>query len=349
MAGSFIKKKILPSTGEIRYTATITHKSRNFKTKTFRLKRDAQDWAAKFISNIENFEATGKRPCDVTFSELADEYLKYWEGTDTNRACYVVRFKKYFGSQLIDSITAAECREALREYENYKPATYNKHKAILSALFKFAQQCNLDAKRGYTDNNPVANIMSKPMRNERVRYLKKDEKKRLVQACKEIGGRFYLAFLLALTTGQRKASILQRRWDDIDMEKGLIDIRKTKNDDPIMAPIPPVALNILKDIAESADMSGLVFASNVDPNVPAGFRVEWNLARKNAGVSDFTWHDLRHDVGSTLAMSGATIIEIAEILGHRSLQSTKRYTHLSTSHKSELLARTMNQSLTDLV
>lgn len=348
MAGSFIKKKTLKN-GDVRYQATITHQSRNYKTKTFRLKRDAKDWAARFISNLENFEATGKRPCDVTFSELADEYLAKWTGTDTNRACYVERFKEYFGSKLVDSITAAECRDALREYEKFKPATYNKHKAILSALFKYAQQRNLEGQRGYTDKNPVSTIMSKTMKNERIRYLSSDEKKRLVKACREIGGSFYLAFLLALTTGQRKSSILQRRWSDIDLEQGLIDIRKTKNEDPIMAPIPPVALDILKEKAESADTSGLVFASSVDSNVPATFRDEWDRAREIAGISDFTWHDLRHDVGSTLAMSGATIIEIAEILGHRSLQSTKRYAHLSTSHKSALLAKTMNQTLSNLV
>lgn len=348
MAGSFIKKKILLN-GETRYVATITHKSRNYKTKTFRLRRDATDWSAKFISEIENFAVTGKKPCDVSFHELADQYLRQWFGRDAVRARYVERFKEHFGSTLINSISATDCRDALQPYEKLKPATYNKHKAVLSALFKFAQQKQLEGSRTYIEHNPTSNIVSKPMRNERVRYLSTDEKSRLVKACRNIGGEFYVAFLLALTTGQRKSNILERRWGDIDLEKGLIDIRESKNEDPIMAPIPPIALNLLKEFAIGSKQSELIFSSTINPDVPAGYRKEWNEARKKADISDFTWHDLRHDVASTLAMAGATIIEIAEILGHRSLQSTKRYTHLSTEHKSKLLAKTMGDTLSSLV
>ena len=348
MAGSFITKKSLKN-GETRYKATITHQSRNYKTKTFRLRRDATEWAVKFLANLENFSATGKKPCDVTFSELSDEYLMEWSGTDAVRACYVLRFKDYFGDMLLDRITATDCRESLRQYEHLKPATYNKHKAVLSALFKFAQQKHLDRKNGYIEHNPMTMLISKPAKNERVRYLKPDEKKRLVKACRDIGGKFNLAFLLALTTGQRKSNILQRRWGDIDLDRGLIDIRETKNDDPIMAPIPPIALNLLREFAKEYRQSALIFASSVNPDVSSGYRKEWNEARKMAGILDFTWHDLRHDAASTLAMAGATIIEIAEILGHRSLQSTKRYAHLSTSHKSALLAKTMENALSDLM
>ena len=344
MAGSFITKKTLKN-GDVRYKATITYQSRNFKTQTFRLKRDASDWASRFISNIENFAATGKRPCDVSFEELADQYIKEWQGTDAVRVRYVLRFKEYFGNKLINKITSSDCRDSLRQYETLKPSTYNKHKAVLSAVFKFAQQKNLDSDRGYIEHNPMNSIISKPMKNERVRYLSPAEKKRLLSACKDIGGKFYLAFLLALTTGQRKSNILHRKWSDIDLERGLIDIRETKNDDPIMAPIPDFVLKLLNEHAETEDLSGLIFASSVDKSVPSGFRKEWKQAREAAKVDNFTWHDMRHDVASALAMSGATIIEIADILGHRSLQSTKRYAHLSTSHKAKVLSQTMNESL----
>ena len=169
MAGSFIKKKTLLN-GETRYIATITHKSRNYKTKTFRLRRDATDWAAKFLANLENFSATGMKPCDVTFSALSDEYLREWSGADSVRVCYVLRFKDYFGDTLLDKITATDCRECLRQYEHLKPATYNKYKAVLSALFKFAQQKHLDSQNGYIEHNPMTMLISKPAKNERVRY-----------------------------------------------------------------------------------------------------------------------------------------------------------------------------------
>lgn len=283
MAGSFIKKKILKN-GDVRYKATITHQSRNYKTKTFRLKRDAADWAAKFIADIENFAATGRRPCDVTFAELADQYLYEWSGTDSVRARYVLRFREHFGNKLIDKITASDCREALRQFESFKPATYNKHKAVFSAVFKYAQQKHLVGERGYIEHNPMSLIISKPMKNERVRYLSPAEKQRLVDACKEIGGKFYLAFMLALTTGQRKSNILHLKWKDIDLERGLIDIRETKNEDPIMAPVPEFVLKLLKSHAEGCDQTGLVFPSSVDKNVPSGFRIEWRRVQEKQPI-----------------------------------------------------------------
>jgi site-specific recombinase XerD len=66
---------------------------------------------------------------------------------------------------------------------------------------------------------------------------------------------------------------------------------------------------------------------------------------KIANIKNFRWHDLRHDTASTLARDGRTLKEIAEILGHKSLASTDRYTHLCTDHKSQLLNDTMAKSI----
>ena len=71
----------------------------------------------------------------------------------------------------------------------------------------------------------------------------------------------------------------------------------------------------------------------------------WLKCLKAANIVNFRWHDLRHDTASTLARDGRTLKEIAEILGHKSLASTDRYTHLSTAHKSEVLNDTMAKSI----
>jgi hypothetical protein len=49
-------------------------------------------------------------------------------------------------------------------------------------------------------------------------------------------------------------------------------------------------------------------------------------------LDDFRFHDLRHSTASYLAMKGASLVEIAEVLGHRTLQMVRRYAHLSESH-----------------
>jgi integrase len=58
----------------------------------------------------------------------------------------------------------------------------------------------------------------------------------------------------------------------------------------------------------------------------------WRGAVQRAGLTDFRFHDLRHTAASYLAMSGCSLAEIAALLGHRSLEVTRRYAHLSTDH-----------------
>ena len=58
----------------------------------------------------------------------------------------------------------------------------------------------------------------------------------------------------------------------------------------------------------------------------------WRAALKNACITDFHWHDLRHTAASYLAMSGVSLVEIAKVLGHRTLAMVARYSHLSDGH-----------------
>ena len=69
----------------------------------------------------------------------------------------------------------------------------------------------------------------------------------------------------------------------------------------------------------------------------------WKYALKRAGIVNFVWHDNRHTTGSYLAMSGATIAEIAEILGHKTIAVAKRYAHHTVEHKRQKLIE-MNET-----
>ena len=54
---------------------------------------------------------------------------------------------------------------------------------------------------------------------------------------------------------------------------------------------------------------------------------------------DFRFHDLRHSCASYLAMTGASLVEIAAVLGHKTLQMVQRYAHLSEAHTAGVVAR----------
>lgn len=77
---------------------------------------------------------------------------------------------------------------------------------------------------------------------------------------------------------------------------------------------------------------------------PFDIRKAWEDARGRAGITDFVFHDLRHSCASYLAMGGATLLEIAEVLGHKTLDMVKRYAHLTEGHTASVVER-MNKRI----
>jgi integrase len=71
---------------------------------------------------------------------------------------------------------------------------------------------------------------------------------------------------------------------------------------------------------------------------------EHTLNSEIGKARNFRFHDLRHSAASYLAMNGASLAEIADILGHKTLQMTKRYAHLSEAHTAGVVAR-MNKAI----
>ena len=88
----------------------------------------------------------------------------------------------------------------------------------------------------------------------------------------------------------------------------------------------------------------MVFPSPNNPTQPISSRTAWIRAIKKADINNFRFHDLRHSTASYLAMNGASLVEIAEILGHKTLQMAKRYSHLSEDHKAMVLEK-MNKKV----
>src|SRR5690606_33472555 len=70
---------------------------------------------------------------------------------------------------------------------------------------------------------------------------------------------------------------------------------------------------------------------------PLDIRAAFELAVKRAEIEDFVFHDLRHTAASYLAMSGATVAELADVLGHRTLQMVQRYAHFSEGHRQAIV------------
>jgi integrase len=150
---------------------------------------------------------------------------------------------------------------------------------------------------------------------------------------------------MALSTGMRYSEQMNLTWKDVDLHAGYAIAHHTKNQERRRIPLAGYALDLLKAHAKVRRLdSKLVFPYRHDPCKPMLLRFYFDKALSDAGIADFRWHDLRHCTASYLAMNGATLAEIAEVLGHKTLAMVKRYSHLSDGHVSSVVS-SMNDKL----
>jgi integrase len=143
----------------------------------------------------------------------------------------------------------------------------------------------------------------------------------------------------------RKGEIRTLKWSQI--KSGFIYLEKTKTDEARQVPINDDLERLFKEIRREQGLSSeYVFIKPVNGNEQKGrehlrlvnepignFKKAFSNAVKWANIKDFTFHDLRHTFASHMIMSGATLKEVQEILGHKTMQMTMRYAHLSKEHK----------------
>jgi integrase len=147
--------------------------------------------------------------------------------------------------------------------------------------------------------------------------------------------------LTAITTGARRGELLSLRWSDIDFERQTAYVQTTKNGQPKVLPLTDDVIKELNKFRQQG--SSLIFNSEIKPDKAFCFNKQWKKALTLAEVDNFRFHDLRHTTASYLAMSGASLLEIADVLGHKQISVTKRYAHLCIDHKERLISRVFSK------
>lgn len=305
----------------------------------------------------------------VTLAQLIDEYMAAYAGRDTALPYRLAEWRTLIGAQPIAAIDDdvvfhalehlaslparlwagydAEGRKVYRKRaERRSPGTINRYHVALSAVFTWAQR----RRRVPKDfENPCRKVPRQKESAGVVRFLSQDERERLLVACQASRWpRLYALVLMAMTTGARRGELLELRWADIDLERAEAQVRESKNGEPKVLPLVPAVVEALRGLVEEDRKDfrlGLpslrVFHSRVRPDTSYNFEPHWRQALKKARVSRFRFHDLRHTCASYLAQSGASLLEIADVLGHKQLAMTKRYAHLTTGTKKALVSRVL--------
>lgn len=291
-------------------------------------------------------------------ADLVDLFMLHYAGRDDSKAARMAWWKARLGHMALQDVTDDDVHAAIEDYAGsantyfagrdargepifkarkrpLRPATVNRMLNAGSGLFSWAIKRRI-APKGWV--HPCRGIERRPEDNERTRFLSDAERTRLLEACRASEyGKLYLLVLMAVTTGARRSELLGLRWADIDLKHGTAALDETKNGKPRLLPLTPAVVEELTRF--KAGSTSLIFGRPNDPTTAFSIDGPFRRALVVARVRDFTFHCLRHSCASTLAMSGASLVEVADLLGHKTLTTTKRYSHLSTGHKQGLVTR----------
>ena len=292
---------------------------------------DAVEFLAKQKAAVKAGEAPEQaKAVNHTFKELSVDYLVWCERQRSypTKVFLVKQLVGVFGDLPLRHITtkAIEQYQSDRIKKGNKPATINRHVATLKHMMTKAhdwQWINEAVARG------VKKVKLLEENNKRLRFLSVEECQRLLALC---DSHLRPIVTTALNTGMRKGEILSLKWEDVDLKHGFLHIKETKNGERKEVPINGTLKHTLSGLPRRLD-GGHVFYDPKTDKPYQDVKKSFATACRKAGITDFHFHDLRHTYASHLVMAGVDLTTVKELLGHKNLTMTLRYSHLSPTHK----------------
>lgn len=283
-------------------------------------KADAQQLESVLRRQIFNAVDLGKLP-DPLLSKVIDEWLETKQGTKSGKQTRSHAKNTLAGMdgnggantvRLSDVISGAEAIKRCGIRSGHAAATINRRLCILKAVAKYAYQ------KGYIAENLSPKIQLLPEKKYQRRQVDLGAIDALMKAATTPRARALIAF--SAYTGMRLGEVLKLKPEDV--LGGYIRVRDAKNGEDRDIPIPGPLVPHLGILPFGAGWR----------NVYRG----WLSARKRAGLT-LRYHDLRHMAATAMAEAGHHPIIIADVLGHKSLQTTRKYTHPSLESKAKAL------------
>ncbi len=287
-----------------------------------KIKKDAYDGKyGKFSGNFSFTEFAKK-----TYLDWAKLNKRWWY-TDSLIVETLCLFfdKKTFQEitpSLIEKFKRQRRTSSTRNKKSRAAATVNRELAVLSKILSLAIDDEI------IETNPCSRVKRFRLSNERTRYLTHEEEAQLMNALKEYP---FLGNIvtMAIYTGFRRGEIFRLKWTDVDFNLRIVRAIDKNGEEKAI----PMANKLLKMLQSLPKDNELVFPSPRTQKQLTDVKKGFKKARETAGIKNLHFHDLRHTTATRLAENGNDIVTIAEILGHKDLRMTKRYTHATSKSK----------------
>ena len=288
--------------------------------------------AKRKVEIAENKFLDVKKQPVCFLKDLAEKYLGWAKAHHRGYTSTESRVKillESFGNVHLKEITPLKIDEYIQDRSAIRaPATVNRESQILHHMFQKAIEW------GMAIDNPVQHVKPLRVKNQRTRFLSVDEMERLLENADDI---LHPILLVALNTGMRRGEIFGLRREDVDFGTNVVRVIDSKNGESRSISMNLTLRDALKSIPPRLDSPYIFAGKTGDPRVD--IKKRFTSALRRAQIDDFRFHDLRHTFASNLVMAGVDLATVKDLLGHKTIQMTLRYSHLSADHKASAVNR----------
>ena len=290
-----------------------------------------------------------KKKQNMTFDDfIIEKYFPFAESNKTRisyereKQLYSKWIKPTIGEKALKDVSSFDIEKIKKvmKDENKAPRTIEYALAVVRQVFNKASDWGI-----YSKSNPVSKVKKPKKDNRRVRFLTREEAEKLLDTLKKHSIQVYEMAYLSLYTGMRFGEIANLTWQDIDFQNDIITIKDPKNNTRRVAYITQGLKDMLMDKQKRGKPENLNELLFKDTNGNKIIKISHTFFRAvneiglNNNITDprdkVVFHTLRHTFASWLAINGTPIYTIKELMGHKSLAMTERYSHLIPDIKRE--------------
>lgn len=328
------------------YKAIVRRQGKTL-TKRFRRKMDAKDWARNTEVALLNGHQLPNRK-RYTLGQAIEKYIAEVipvkkPRSQTLHTAQLNWFKnRYANLKVVDISPAllAEIREVMRTEEiiqtrnSEKIVTYRQFGTI-NRYFQILKHVLTICERDWEWIDRAPKLKKLPEPKGRTRYLNNEEANKILLALKTQSEDLQIIVQIAIRCGSRLFETCALEWKDINFDNRTILFRETKTGHHKLLPMTESLSAILskwKTLCTSATHLFPCSKKSKRPHVYDNIKHKFNELCNEIGLPDVTFHTLRHTVGSWSTQDGINRKIVGEVLGHRNLSTTDRYSHLDTQH-----------------
>ena len=294
------------------------------------------------LRELDDHGAKSLESYRMTFDKLAEHYEKYHaipakyvddqkvEGLRSlaNVKAILRTLKSYFGKKRLRDITYGDIAR-FKSDRLATPTKYDKTRSVTTVhrdLSVLRNMLNVACREGWILKNPFLSgpsLINTSYEKQRERILTLEEEDRLIATCEGKRAHIKPIVICGLETGMRSGEIIKLVWDDVDFDAKLIKVKafNTKTgQERWIALTPRLEEELLSLYKKSTqDSSALVFG------IKDNFKKAFMAARKDAGLPDVRFHDLRHTFASRAVKQHVPLSTVGKALGHTQPRTTWRY------------------------